>query len=134
VANVFLQQGDVKVLDRLRLDGQTLFELHLFQNDHVPVVTDGDLSFTVATFSGYVPILLGPWSAAFINGLGKGEIDAGPAVFAHNGGATANIIYGAFVVDAAGHVVYAERFPAPQVMSAMPDTITYTPVVTAVSQ
>jgi hypothetical protein len=134
MANVVLQQGDVAILDRLRLDGQALHTLHLYQNNHTPSPTDVNGSYTEATFSGYGAVLLGTWTAAFVNGSGQGEIDAAMATFTHNGGGTANTIYGAYVTDQAGDVVYAELFPAPQVMSSLGNSISYTPAFTAVTQ
>lgn len=134
MANVFLQQGDLNLLDTVRLDGDTMKTLKLFANNHVPTVTDVNGDYTEATFSGYSSFALGTWNAAFVNGDGKGEIDADPAAFVHNGGGVSNTIYGAYVVNAAGDVVYAERFDAPRTMGANGDTINYIARVTMVSQ
>lgn len=133
MANVFLQQGDVALLNRVRLDGDCLKTLRLFKNDHTPVVGDVNANYTEANFSGYASFALGNWTAAFVNGDGKGEIDAAPHTFAHNGGATANTIYGVYVTNNAGDVIYAERFDAPRVLTTAADSITYTARVTAVS-
>jgi len=133
MANVFLQQGDLSVLDTIRLDTTCLTTLKLFKNDHVPAVDDVNGDYTEADFSGYADVDLGDWNSAFLNGDDKGEIDADPALFQHNGGGTSNTVYGAYVVNGAGDVVYAERFAAPRVMSAATDSITYTAKVTAVS-
>jgi hypothetical protein len=133
MANVILQQGDVHFLNTVRLDTNTLKDLHLFKNDHVPVVTDIDLNYTEADFSGYASVGLGTWNPAFVNGDGKGEIDAAPASFVHSAGVVNNTIYGAYITDSAGHVMYAERFGAPIIMAANGDTLPYTPRLTAVS-
>src|SRR5437867_487466 len=116
MANVVLQQGDLQFLDRLRLTGNDLTTLKLFQHNHDPLVTDVDANYTEATFSGYVPKALGTWNAAYVNPSGQGEIDANVQVFSHNGGPAANNVYGAYVDNGAGNVVYAERFPAPVLM------------------
>jgi len=134
MANVYLQQGDVATLDRLRLDGDTLKTRCLFKNDHVPDPTDVNANYTEANFSGYASQALGTWNAAFLNTDDKGEIDADPKTFTHNGGGTANTVYGAMVKDDNGDVMYAERFDAPRVLSANGDSITYTARLTAVSQ
>lgn len=134
MANVYLEQGTVKALDILRLDLDHLKTLKLFKNDHVPASDDVNADYTEANFSGYASVALGDWNAAFLNTDDKGEIDADPASFVHNGGGTSNTIYGAYVVDNAGDVIYAERFDAPRVMSANGDTIPYTARLTAVSQ
>ncbi len=133
MANVILQQGDLSVLNTVRLDGNCLKTLRLFKNDHVPAVTDTNANYTEANFSGYATFALGNWAAGFVNSDGKGEIDATPHTFAHNGGAVANTVYGVYVTNNAGDVVYAERFDAPRVLSAATDSIDYTAKITAVS-
>lgn len=134
MANVVLQQGDLSILNTVRLDGDCLKTLKLFKNDHVPVVGDGNGNYTEANFSGYASVALGDWNAAILNDDDKGEIDGDPATFTHNGGGTSNTVYGAYVVNNAGDVVYAERFAAPRVMASNGDEIVYTPKFTAVSQ
>jgi hypothetical protein len=134
MANVYLQQGDLATLNRVRLDGDTLKTLRLFKNDHVPAVGDTNANYTEANYSGYASQALSTWNAAFLNADNKGEIDAAEKTFTHNGGGTANTIYGAYVTNNAGDVIYAERFDAPRVMSANGDSIPYTARLTAVSQ
>ncbi len=133
MSNVFLQQGDTKLLNVVRTGTAVFKTLRLFKNDHDPVVTDTNANYTQADFSGYASANLGTWNAAFVNGDGKGEIDADAKTFSHNGGATANTVYGVYVTDEADNVVYAERFDAPRVMDSLGDSITYTARVTAVS-
>jgi len=134
MATVFLQQGDLSFLNTVRLDGDCLKTLRLFKNDHVPDVADVNASYTEANFSGYASHALSTWNAAFLNDDDKGEIDADAHTFTHNGGGTSNTVYGAYVTNNAGDVVYAERFAAPRVMSANGDSIPYTARVSAVSQ
>lgn len=133
MSNVVLQQGDTAILDRLRLDNNALKTLKLFQNNHVPAVGDTNANYTEATFSGYASSALGTWNAAFLNGSNQGEIDANAVTFTHNGGGTSNTVYGAYVVDNAGDVVYAEKFSAPLTFASNGDSVTYTPRFTAVS-
>lgn len=133
MSNVVLQQGDVAILDRLRLDNNALKTLKLFQNNHTPTVGDVNADYTEATFTGYAGVALGTWNAAFLNGSNQGEIDANPVTFTRTAGATSNTIYGAYVVDNAGDVVYAEKFSAPISMASTGDAFTYTPRFTAVS-
>lgn len=133
MANVFLQQGDVRFLDAVRDDGTVLHTLRLFQNDHVPDVLDIDADYTEADFSGYAAVALGSWNPAFVNVDGKGEIDADPTTFEHDGGGDDNNVYGAYITDQAGLVVYAERFDAPIVMEAAGNKVIYTARLTAVS-
>jgi hypothetical protein len=133
MSNVVLQQGDTAILDRLRLDNNALKTLRLFQNNHTPGVADVNANYTEATFTGYASVALGTWNPAFLNGSNQGEIDANPVTFTRTAGATSNTIYGAYVTDNAGDVVYAEKFSAPITMASTGDTFTYTPRFTAVS-
>jgi len=134
MANVIVQQGDVKILDRIVADAIVLFTLKLFQNNHTPAVTDTEANYTEASFSGYAAVdIHALWGAAFVNASGQGEIDCTTQTFAFGGGAVTNLVYGAYVVDNAGKLIYAERFAAPISMSASPDQIIYTPKFTAVS-
>lgn len=134
MANVIVQQGDTRILDAIVADGTVLATLKLFQNNHTPAPTDTEANYTEATFSGYADIdISAQWGAAFVNGNGQGEIDCPPFTFAFGGGAVTNNVYGAYVVDGAGALIYAERFAAPVFMSAAPDEIIYTPKFTAVT-
>lgn len=133
MANVILQQGDTDMLNVLRADGSWAKTLRLFKNDHVPAVADVNANYTEANFSGYASFDLGAWNAAFVNANGKGEIDADPATFTHNGGGVSNTVFGAYVTNQAGDVIWAERFDAPRLMSANGDAIPYTARLTAVS-
>jgi hypothetical protein len=99
----------------------------------VPAVGDVNANYTEATFDGYASVALGTWNAAFLNGSNQGEIDANPATFTKTAGATTNTVYGAYVTNNAGDVVYAEKFTAPVVMGSTGDSFTYTARFTAIS-
>ena len=108
--------------------------LRLFQNNHVPLLSDTTADYTQADFSGYSggqPIV---WGVAFINGSKQGEIDGVLLIETHDAGGVANTIYGVYVVNGAGNLRYAERFPAPISMSALGDQIKYVPIVTLINQ
>jgi hypothetical protein len=121
-----------------QLDGQVaagqLLRLHLYQNDYFPDVADTIANYTEATFSGYTGSQLLAWSPAFINGVNAGEIDAAVLSWSHNGGSTANTVYGIYVTDSAGNLTYAERFPAPLLVSSIGDTIAYSARTTVIDQ
>ena len=136
MANVMTQQGDTIILAVLVGDDSAdPLKLKLFKNDHVPAVTDYEGDYTEADFSGYDdtdPDLV--WGAAFVNGDGKGEIDATAKTFTHDGGATDNTIYGAYVTTQDDRLIYAERFPAPIVMDTAASSIPYTAKLTGVQE
>lgn len=131
MANVFVRLGDVSVLQAM-VDSAVLDNLRLFKNNHVPTEADVVGDYTEANFSGYPGAVSPTWGTPFVNGSNKGEVDATLITYTHNGGGTANTVYGVYVVDGAGVLVYAERFPAPYTMGSNGDTFPYTPKVTAV--
>lgn len=134
MANVIVQQGDTRILNAVVGDATVLATLKLFQNNHTPAPTDTEANYTEATFSGYASVDISlSWGAAFVNGNGQGEIDCTQQTFTFGGGAVTNNVYGAYVVDTLGKLVYVERFAAPVFMSAAPDEIIYTPKFTAVT-
>lgn len=93
--------------------------MHLFQNDFAPNVAMVLADLTEATFSGYAAAAGLAWGAPFINADGRAETDLPSQQFQHDGGAVANLVYGYYLTNAAGTVLYgAERFAdAPIAMS-----------------
>jgi hypothetical protein len=131
--NIFCEGGWLNVLG-FALAGNTLFRIHLFQNNHVPVFTDDLISYVEATFSGYGSSLLLGWGSPFINGSNQAEVDASTVVWTRSGGAVSNSIYGVYVTDGTGNLAYAERFGAPVSMVNPGDTISYIPRATLINQ
>lgn len=97
------------------------YYVRLFKNNHVVGNTSVFADMTQADFSGYAD-QLPSWSAAADNGSGDAERHTGTLTFTHNGGGTANTIYGLLVApDNAGidsKVIVAYNFPVPISMSA----------------
>lgn len=106
-----------------RLAGQFSFEMsldanttvHLFKNDWTedcdPVAGD----FTEANFSGYAAIAMaGNWSSTPSYAGGAATVQGpGIATFTHNGGGTANDIYGYWLTRTSdGTFLFAEKNPA----------------------
>jgi hypothetical protein len=112
----------------------TTWTLKLFQNDTVPAYTDTVADYVEADFSGYIAGTAITWGVPIINGSNQGELNGTQINFTHNGGSTANTIYGIFVVDGSGDLLYAERFPAPIAMGSGGDTIPYVPRFTLINQ
>lgn len=130
--NIFCENGWIEILTAASF--MTTWKLHLFQNDHVPTLFDTDADYVEADFSGYVGNVTVVWGMPFVNGSNQGELDSSQFNFTHNGGSTDNTIYGIYVTDLAGLLLFAERFDAPVLMNAAGSTIAYTPKFTMINQ
>jgi hypothetical protein len=100
----------------------------LFQNNIT--ITDATVyaNLTLATFSGYASVTPS-WGTPAIDGSGKASMTATAVVFAHNGGGTANTIYGwAWINDDAitKKIVSAKLLTTPKSMSVSGDSLTVT--------
>lgn len=103
-------------------------EIKLFKNNYTPVAGTTLANLTEADFSGYASVVLAGWTAAAIGAGGRAYSQADLVTFAHNGGVTANSIYGYWVVDSGGTLLWAERFAtAPITMSGLGDSIVVIP-------
>lgn len=81
----------------------------LFKNNYTPLQSSVVGDFTEADFTGYSAQALTGWGAAYINGGGDAETDNGAVLFHQTGTGTTNNVYGYFVTDGSGSLVYAER-------------------------
>jgi hypothetical protein len=131
--NIFCEGAWLKIWDTT-VAANLLYRIRLFKNNRVPAFSDTIADYVEADFSGYTGGTALAWGAAFINGASQGEIDASQISWTHTGGATANLIYGIYVTDVTGALMYAERFPAPSSMSSIGDNITYNPIATVIDQ
>jgi len=106
---VVVDHGLLSQLDALRPAWLNGLRAGLFQNDWEPQRHHTLAQVQPASFSGYAGLLtLNIWSAAVL----LGEVayaDAQVKTWTHNGGAIANWIFGYYVVDLAGSLVWAER-------------------------
>lgn len=108
--------------------------VHLYQNNYTPVDASVLGSFTEATFSGYADQAVTLGTAVEVGNKAK-TTDISAHLFTHNGGATANTIYGYYVKDdTSGVLVWAERFGSSQIMINNGDRITLTLELTADSE
>jgi len=102
------------------------FQVGLYQNNWTPVQGSVIGDVTPATFSGYAGLIsLVGWDVPTI--VGARAVSAADLVsWVHNGGATSNQIYGVYVVNGSGVLMWAERDPAaPRTMVALNDTYAY---------
>jgi len=98
--------------------------LKLFKNNLTPDQDTVIGDFTESDFSGYAAA--DPSFGAATTVSHKGQIlDSSSRDFVHNGGATSNTVYGYYLVDSTGTILYwCERFASSQVMANNGDTIT----------
>lgn len=108
---VICRTGLVAVVQQLKAYFNTL-TLRLYQNNHTPADTDTAASYTEATFAGYAAVALGSWSNAFLNSDNYGETDETTRVFTCTGSSPANTIYGYYITDGSGNLIWAEINPA----------------------
>lgn len=125
-------EGEIELLDYLKatFNGANV-KVRLYRNDYTPVDASVLADFTEANFSGYAEQASGGYSFPLTVG-GKAQTTGTPKEFTHNGGATANDIYGFYVVNNAGtKVLWAERIAsAPVAMSANGHKLIVTPQLT----
>jgi len=130
---ILSRQGAVKMAEFLRdppdptfLDG---VGIALFTNNFIPTVDSVLADFTEATFPGYAPQSISTPNAAFLNGTGRGEVDADLMTWTATG-ASGETVFGYFIYDAALDVIWCERFNAPVPMGAPGAAVDVTPKFT----
>lgn len=119
----FVNEGELDLLD-VYIANATL-KIGLFKND--ATVNDATVlaDLTAADFSGYAAWTPTHGAAATVSNQGKAA--AGSHNFDHNGGGTANTIYGAYLWnDDTGKLLKAVKFDAPITMDDAADRITVT--------
>jgi len=107
-------------------------KLRLYQNNYTPTEADDISDYTEATFSGYAAATIGTWNAATYGG-GEAEAEATTAhTFTNSTGAVGNDIYGYYVTDSAGTVLYwAQRATSPPLsLQLAGEAVTITPAIT----
>lgn len=132
---LIVNQTNAKTMLNLIKSGQlTGSILRLFQNNYTPLDTDTAANFTQATFTGYAAITLNTWGTPFTNGSNKAEVDEIIRTFTQTGVGVTNTVYGYYVTDGSGNLLWAERNPAGGVaMNAIGNTYTVLPKMTLVT-
>lgn len=133
MAVVFVRHAQLRALAAF-LEGAT-FYAKLFRNDRIPKQTDTAAQYQEADFSGYQgqqPITA--WTdPVMVDGRAYSRADS--LTWQHSGGPEDNLIFGYFVVDEDGALLWAERNPAgPRIVSAGNPDYVVTPVVTETSE
>jgi len=127
--------SELTLLDALisgKLNGA---KLRAYQNNYTPVDTSVIGDFTQATFSGYAEITLNTWTAAALNASNKAETSMAAQTWTVAAGGVSNTVYGIYVVDAAGNLLYAEANPAgPVTLNTIGQFYSYLPRFTLKSE
>lgn len=126
MALVVLDQGSLILLNQLI---SNLFNVELtlclFQNDHTPTEGDDNSDYVEADFDGYLAVGVDSWTPPYLNGANKAETDEINRTFTQTGTGVTNDIYGYYVKNSAGDIIWAERDPsAPVAMDAIGKTYT----------
>ena len=128
---VFVNDGLERALEVLITEMEAGWELGLYKNDWTPAQGDDIGDVTACDFSGYTGLEpLANFSAPVQDGT-RWKTEADPIVQSHNGGGTSNLVYGYYVVNGSGVLMYAERDPSgPRLMAGSGDVYTVIPRVT----
>jgi hypothetical protein len=123
----FTWDGLKRTLNDLTANWGTL-TVHLFKNDHEPVIDDTVSAYVEADYSGYATVdLTNPQPAErHFNRAVTSQYD--DVEFRHNGGTVQNDTYGYFITQRQGMgtpiLLYATRFPnVPLRMSQLNDHV-----------
>jgi len=125
----------IPLLDALQANYLDTCVLRLYSNNHTPTDADVVGDYTECTFPGYAPINMNVWTSAVLNADDKAEIEEPIQTFTAGAIVTPQDVYGIYVTDAGGDLVYAELNPAGVVvMSVAGQTYSYLPRVTLASE
>lgn len=122
-------------LDALKTAWLMGASLRLFKNNITPGDADVAATYTEANFTGYAPITLNSWGAAFLNAGNKAESDEINRVFTQTGVGVVSDVYGYYVLTAGGLLMFAERNPGGLVvMDTAGKTYSVLPRFTGISE
>lgn len=122
-------QGIVRLLDVLRLNwGQLKVGLFLADRDPGDADTVADYQAMEASFPGYARQNLVSWTPALLIVDEFARTEADFVTWVRGMGAGSQTIFGYFVVDPGGGLLWAENRPfAPMVMDTVGQTLTFMP-------
>lgn len=104
------------------------FTLRLYQNSVVLSPTTVAADLTECTFPGYASVALVAWGSVYLNPFNQAETDEANHVFTMTGSSPVNSVYGYYVTDGFGNLIYAEaNGSGPQAMASPGDTYTVLP-------
>jgi hypothetical protein len=122
--------GITKMLDKLLGAYGNTLQLCLYQNNYTPAAGDTLANYTEATFAGYTRQAISNWIPSTL-AASVATSNADQKQFQRSATGTAQTIYGYFVLDGTGNLLFAERDPAaPITLTAQGDTYLITPKFT----
>jgi hypothetical protein len=128
--------GEVKLLDVLRLNWGTL-DMGLFKAMHTPADLDTLATYVAieADFPGYARQAIANWQLPVTDGTGRASTIADAVTFTRGVGGLPQSIFGYFVVDAGGILLWAELDPnAPVPINNPGNTYSVLPALTKRSE
>ena len=126
--------GLSKMLDKLLTAYGNTMQLCLFQNNITPVGSDTLATYQEATFPGYVRQAITGWLPSTV-AASVATSNATQVSFQRSATGTAQTIFGYFVLDGSGNLLFAERDPAaPITLTNQGDTYLITPKFTYLSE
>jgi hypothetical protein len=111
--------------------------LRAFQSNHAfnPADTAATYLAIECTFTGYASITLNAWGSAYLNSANKAECDETVRSWIAGGAGLPQTVYGIFVLDASGNLLYSELFSGGGVsLVASGDQCNYQPRLTLESK
>jgi hypothetical protein len=127
--------GSLKLLTAIITSSLSTAILRSYSNNHVPADGDVAATYTENTYPGYAGIALNAWSIPALDGSNKASTNMPSQVWTGGAIITPQNIYGVYVTDAGGNLLYAELNPAGVVsMAVAGQTYAYTPVFTLKSE
>lgn len=112
MAIVLSEDGRRGVLGVLRQFWLPTLTYRLFSNDYVPTILSVPSDFTSPTFDFYLPQLPKNWTGVYTSPEATARTTADPLIWMVGPMGGADTIYGYWVTDSFGYVVFSERNPA----------------------
>lgn len=127
---VLNRRGLRNTLDAARRRFEGKYRAGLFQNNYKPKISSELVNLTPCNFSGYMgEQITGGWSIPVSAGL-YAITQAIDVLWEHDGGSIGNFVYGYYIVDDDGDLVWAERFcPDPLVAHRLGETVRIRPTL-----
>jgi hypothetical protein len=106
---IILDNKAKPTLLRYKLPYLNSLTVHLYQNDYWPIDDDDVSSYHECNFGGYDSQPLDDFGPPYLNDSGQGQTDTGPHEWVQTLASPANWVYGYYVTDSNGWLIFADR-------------------------